>query len=124
MFCRFTGEIKPIYADLTSLASIDLLARSVRRSRRKGRRRREAHVVEMLPALDQAWLTDAQGQRYASELRMVAVDQKAAYQAAQTDRKADRGRNVAGNHRPPRPSAFRRPPRRPSRIGRPGSPRI
>ena len=34
----------------------------------------------MLPAPDQAWLTDAQGQRYTSELRMVAVDQKTADQ--------------------------------------------
>jgi hypothetical protein len=37
----------------------------------------------MLPAPDQTWLTDDQGQRYTSELRMVAVDQKSAYQAAQ-----------------------------------------
>jgi len=34
----------------------------------------------MLPAPDQAWLTDAQGLRYTSELRMVAVDQKMADQ--------------------------------------------
>ena len=37
-------------------------------------------VVEMLPAPDQAWLTDARGQRYTAELRMVAVDQKTADQ--------------------------------------------
>jgi hypothetical protein len=39
------------------------------------------NVVEMLPAPDQAWLTDAQGQRYTAELRMVAVDQRATDQA-------------------------------------------
>jgi amino acid adenylation domain-containing protein len=83
VFCRFTGEVKPIYADLTSLASIDLLARSVRRSRRNAGADARLSVVEMLPAPDQIWLTDAQGQRYTSELRMVAVDQKAAYQAGQ-----------------------------------------
>ena len=33
VFCRFTGERKPIYADLTSLASIDLISRSLRRAR-------------------------------------------------------------------------------------------
>jgi hypothetical protein len=33
-------------------------------------------VAEMLPAPDQAWLTDAQGQRYTTELRVVAVDQR------------------------------------------------
>ena len=79
VFCRFTGEVKPIYADLTSLASIDLIARSVRRSRRNAGAQARLSVVEMLPAPDQAWLTDAQGQRYTCELRMVAVDQKAAH---------------------------------------------
>ena len=83
VFCRFTGEAKPIYADLTSLASIDLLARSVRRSRRNAGADAKLSVGEMLPAPDQTWLTDAQGQHYTSELRMVAVDQKAAYQPAQ-----------------------------------------
>ncbi|HET7017806.1 MAG TPA: amino acid adenylation domain-containing protein, partial [Streptosporangiaceae bacterium] len=83
VFCRFTGELKPIYADLTSLASIDLLARSVRRSRRNAGADARLSVVEMLPDPDQIWLADAQGQRYTSELRMVAVDQKAAYRAAQ-----------------------------------------
>ncbi len=76
VFCRFTGERKPIYADLTSLASIDLISRSLRRARRKAGADATVTVVEMLPAPDQAWLTDAQGQRYTAELRMVAVDQK------------------------------------------------
>jgi hypothetical protein len=34
-------------------------------------------ITEMLPAPEQAWLTDAQGMRYTAELRMVAADQKA-----------------------------------------------
>jgi hypothetical protein len=37
-------------------------------------------VVEMLPAPDEAWLTDAEGQRYTAELRLVARDQKMADQ--------------------------------------------
>jgi lantibiotic biosynthesis dehydratase-like protein len=78
VFLRFTGERKPIYADLTSLASIDLIARSLRRSRRNGGADATVTVVEMLPALDEAWLADADGHRYTAELRMVAVDQKAA----------------------------------------------
>jgi amino acid adenylation domain-containing protein len=81
VFLRFAGERKPIYADLTSLASIDLISRSLRRSRRKAGPDATLTVVEMLPAPDQAWLTDAQGQRYTAELRMVAVDQRAADQA-------------------------------------------
>jgi hypothetical protein len=75
VFLRVTGERKPIYADLTSLASIDLISRWLRRSRRSAGADARLTVVEMLPTPDQAWLTDAQGRRYAAELRMVAVDQ-------------------------------------------------
>jgi len=80
VFCRFTGERKPIYADLTSLASIDLISRSLRRCRRNVGAGATVTVAEMLPTPDQAWLTDAQGLRYTSELRMVAVDQATASQ--------------------------------------------
>ena len=80
MFLRFTGERKPIYADLTSLASIDLISRSVRRARHHAGAEATVTVVEMLPAPDQAWLVDAGGQRYTSELRLVAVDQQTADQ--------------------------------------------
>jgi hypothetical protein len=76
VFMRFTGERKPIYADLTSLASVDLIARSLRRSCRNRGTDATVTVTEMLPTPDQAWLTDARGQRYTAELRMVAVDQK------------------------------------------------
>jgi hypothetical protein len=81
VFLRFTGERKPIYADLTSLASVDLISRSLRRARRYAGADATVTVAEMLPAPDQAWLTDARGLRYTAELRMVAVDQKAADQA-------------------------------------------
>ena len=81
VFVRFTGERKPVYADLTSLASIDLISRSLRRARRNAGADATVTVTEMLPTPDQAWLTDAQGLRYTSELRMVAVDQKMADQA-------------------------------------------
>jgi hypothetical protein len=81
VFLRFTGERKPIYADLTSLASIDLVSRSLRRSRRSAGADATVTVTEMLPAPDQAWLTDAQGLRYTAELRMVAADQTMAHEA-------------------------------------------
>ncbi|HEY2574798.1 MAG TPA: lantibiotic dehydratase [Streptosporangiaceae bacterium] len=74
VFLRFTGERKPIYADLTSLASIDLLCRGLRRARRNARQDATVAITEMLPAPDQAWLSDAHGQRYTAELRMVATD--------------------------------------------------
>jgi hypothetical protein len=71
---RFTGERKPIYADLTSLASIDLLCRGLRRARRNAGPDAMVTISEMLPAPDQAWLFDADGQRYTAELRMIATD--------------------------------------------------
>jgi Lantibiotic dehydratase, N terminus len=72
VFVRFTGERKPVYADLASLASVDLMARSIRRMRRSGGDG-TVTVTEMLPAPEQLWLTDAQSRRYSAELRMVAV---------------------------------------------------
>ena len=74
VFVRFTGEIKPIYADLTSLASIDLICRGLRRSRREAGRSARITVVEMLPGPDECWLSDAEGRRFTAELRVVAVD--------------------------------------------------
>jgi hypothetical protein len=71
---RFTGERKPIYADLTSLASIDLLCRGLRRACRKAGPDAKVTITEMLPGPDQTWLFDGQGRRYTAELRMVATD--------------------------------------------------
>jgi lantibiotic biosynthesis dehydratase-like protein len=80
VFCRFTSERKPIYVDLTSLASIDLISRSLRRARRSAGADPAVTITEMLPTPGQAWLTDARGHRYTAELRMVAVDQGTADQ--------------------------------------------
>jgi hypothetical protein len=74
VFLRFTGERKPIYADLTSLASIDLLCRALRRAHRDCGPDATVTVTEMLPGPGQTWLADANGQRYTAELRMVATD--------------------------------------------------
>jgi hypothetical protein len=74
VFLRFTGERKPIYADLTSLTSIELLCRALRRGRRNVGPDATVTITEMLPAPDQAWLYDGHGQRYTAELRMVATD--------------------------------------------------
>ncbi len=81
VFLRFAGERKPIYADLTSLASVDLLCRGLRRAQRDAGPDATVTITEMLPAPDQAWLSDAYGQRYTAELRMVATDIRQDYQA-------------------------------------------
>jgi hypothetical protein len=75
VFVRCTGERKPIYADLTGLASADLLARSIRRAVRHGDDP-TVTVAEMLPGPDDLWLADADGRRYTAELRIVAVNRR------------------------------------------------
>jgi len=69
-FLRFTHERKPVYLDFDSPLCVDFMAHIARRGDP------QAHVsfVEMLPTPRQCWLPDAQGNRYASEFRMVAVD--------------------------------------------------
>jgi len=64
-------DSKPFLLDLDSLASVDLLARAVRRAAGG-----QVTVTEMLPEPDRLWLTDAAGDRYTAELRMVAVDRR------------------------------------------------
>jgi amino acid adenylation domain-containing protein len=86
VFLRTTGERKPVYADLTSLASIDLISRALRRSRRDAGPEATLTVVEMLPTPDQAWLADAQGRRYSAELRVVVADQKSPTQKSPTQK--------------------------------------
>jgi hypothetical protein len=67
LFYKIPEEAKPCYLDLDSAVYVDLFAKLVRKSS-------AVQVVEMLPTIDDTWLVDADGQRYVSELRMVAVD--------------------------------------------------
>jgi hypothetical protein len=72
VFVKMPGERKPTYVDLTSPLFVDLFARFVRRQCQIDASATVA-VTEMLPTPDGAWLTDATGRRYTSELRIVAV---------------------------------------------------
>ena len=76
VFVKSPLEQKPIYVDFESVVSLRILARIVRQARDHGRGEHRVTVSEMLPDLDQLWLTDDAGNRYTSELRLVAVDQK------------------------------------------------
>jgi lantibiotic biosynthesis dehydratase-like protein len=67
VFVKIPEELKPYYIDFESPISIELLAKLVRKASR-------VRVSEMLPTPDQAWLTDAEGQRYLCELRASALD--------------------------------------------------
>ncbi|MFF7445853.1 MULTISPECIES: lantibiotic dehydratase [unclassified Streptomyces] len=67
-------EPRPFYVDFDSPVYTTILAKAARRLARKDPGAR-LKVSEMLPTPEQAWLADADGRRYTSELRFVAVDQ-------------------------------------------------
>jgi Lantibiotic dehydratase, N terminus len=74
VFVSVPLEQKPVYVDFASPALVDVLAHMVRRTPQSSA---DDPVVfsELLPTLDQLWLSDRDGHRYTSEFRIVAVDQ-------------------------------------------------
>jgi hypothetical protein len=74
VFVRSIYETKPFFVDFASPVAIEILARICRRALEKGGEEVQIGVSEMLPEPDQCWLPGAQGERYTSELRFVAVD--------------------------------------------------
>jgi len=71
VFAKVPVEVKPFYVDFESPVYVEMLARAVRRTAEAGGR---VTLTEMLPGAGGAWLEDAEGRRYTSELRIVAVD--------------------------------------------------
>lgn len=67
VFIKVPEEPKPCFIDLASPIYIELLAKMARKGS-------SVTVSEMLPALDELWLTDAHGSLYTCELRVAAVD--------------------------------------------------
>ncbi|GAB4195287.1 MAG: hypothetical protein OHK0022_11920 [Roseiflexaceae bacterium] len=74
VFVRISSERKPFFVDFASPPLAALLIRVVRQACAHDQRV-WVSITEMLPALDALWLTDAEGRRYTSELRLIAVDQ-------------------------------------------------
>jgi hypothetical protein len=72
VFYRVPVELKPAAADFRSIVLVNLLAKHIRQTQAAGHA--QFTVTEMLPDLDQLWLTDRQGRRYSSELRIIAYD--------------------------------------------------
>src|SRR6202040_1070358 len=72
VFYRVPVERKPAAADFRSIVLVNLFAKHIRQTQAAGQG--EFTVTEMLPDLDQLWLTDREGRRYSSELRIVAYD--------------------------------------------------
>jgi Lantibiotic dehydratase, N terminus len=73
-FAKVPSELKPIYVDFDSPVLVGGLAAAVRASARAAGER-PVVFTEMLPAPGQAWLPDADGRRYVSELRLQLVEQ-------------------------------------------------
>ncbi len=67
VFVTVPHEPTPLYVDLCSSLYVEILACWARQAE-------AVHVSEMLPDHGQTWLTDADGRRYTSELRIAAVD--------------------------------------------------
>lgn len=73
-YAKSALEEKPMYVDFDAPALVNVLARLARRAREDAAGEKVIVLSEMLPTLDQTWLTDAAGKRFTSELRMICVD--------------------------------------------------
>jgi hypothetical protein len=74
VFVRVPVEVKPFYLDFESPIYVEIFIKMVRRMLAADMKSGVVTLSEMLPTPEQAWLPDAEGQSYTSELRMVAWD--------------------------------------------------
>jgi hypothetical protein len=63
-----------MFIDTESPIFASILAKLVRATRKEPDRESTITFSEMLPGLDETWLANAAGERFTSELRIVAVD--------------------------------------------------
>ena len=77
VFVKSNAAERPVYIDLTSPIYVNVLAKMVRQTNADERLPdKTITVVEMLPAHDDLWLTDHEGNRYTSEFRFTWVDDR------------------------------------------------
>jgi Lantibiotic dehydratase, N terminus len=74
VFIRVGTEIKPCYVDFTSPAYVAAFLAMIRSGYAAGGADTRLTISELLPTPEQAWLPDAAGNRYFSELRITVVD--------------------------------------------------
>lgn len=67
VFLKSDAEVKPTFVDFDSPILVEMFIGDISRAT-------EASVTEMLPMASDCWLADAEGNRYTSELRMIATD--------------------------------------------------
>ncbi|MCO1596916.1 lantibiotic dehydratase [Micromonospora sp. RHAY321] len=75
VYVKLGTETKPCFVDLSSPAFANMFCAMVRAARRDGGDDTTLVVSEMLPTAQDAWVPDAAGQRYFSELRLHIVDE-------------------------------------------------
>ncbi|HSO34208.1 MAG TPA: lantibiotic dehydratase, partial [Labilithrix sp.] len=73
-FAKSVIEVKPMYVDLDSPIYLGMFCKLIRAAKEHVAGETSLMIAEMLPDLEHLWLTDAAGERYTSELRIVVVD--------------------------------------------------
>lgn len=74
VFAKLPHEGKPFYVDFDSPIFVNILAKEIRASEQALGSNARITITEMLPTPNGAWLPDAEGRRYTSELRLIALD--------------------------------------------------
>ncbi|MPZ81622.1 MAG: lantibiotic dehydratase [Actinophytocola sp.] len=82
MFTKVGTEIKPCYVDLTSPVSVSTLCTMLHAAHAEHGPDVPVTFTELLPTPEQAWVPDAQGRRYYSELRLHIRDPRTPARAA------------------------------------------
>ncbi|GGS13259.1 lantibiotic dehydratase [Actinokineospora fastidiosa] len=74
VFVKIGTETKPCYLDLTGPLHAQVFASMLRTAQAEGGPDVTVVFTELLPVLEQSWLTDAEGRGYVSELRLQITD--------------------------------------------------
>jgi hypothetical protein len=74
VFVKSPIEPKPVYIDFASPIYVRILSKLIRQITESDLDNPKLVISEMYPAHDKLWLTDADGKRYTSELRIAALD--------------------------------------------------
>lgn len=74
VFVKTPSEVKPFFLDLDNPYCVNTFLKAVRQTREKNLNKHPVTLTEMVPSLEELWLPDAEGQRYTSELRLVALE--------------------------------------------------
>jgi hypothetical protein len=72
VFVKVPVEAKPFYVDFDSPIYLNMFAKTVRRTLETGQPNQVVTVTEMIPRTDETWLSDAAGETYTCEFRLVA----------------------------------------------------